>query len=410
MDSTKLLTEKLALSRELGAIKPELEHLRSQALMNQNLLAEKLTLQRQLSTAELELENERRSNERALARADGRQEQETKLQDQLDNALSELAKEKRERQRMDRELQKMTTEFESKKTVLESRVDAFRTKLRITKDQLKETQVSLAESKSSLATLSAKQPSTEVAPRGRKRAAAQHLEEPSAVGTPGIAPAAKKNKRTSTLPGDKSMFSLTPFMNRNTSIALGDPEDEEVEQEDDAGDDAVKPTTAVSPFATQAAGRKRAAKVTTQAPKTSILTAVKPSATNVGAKRAARTKAVPALGDVREEENDEDAAAEQVFSIHKQPVETIAVSKTSLEEPSFIMKKRKVLAGGSGRTIFDEDDGESAKPGRVALGGGYRLLPGRGGAASIAKPRIGITQVTGGFGTFSPLKKDRKAA
>ena len=64
-DSNKLLAEKLELSRVLASIKPELDHLRSQAAFQQKILSEKLSLQRQLSTVELELEAAKREIGRA---------------------------------------------------------------------------------------------------------------------------------------------------------------------------------------------------------------------------------------------------------------------------------------------------------------------------------------------------------
>ena len=86
-DSTKLLTEKLALARELAVLKPEIEHLRSQAMTQQNLLAEKLALQRELSTLQVELETEKRAVQRARAKdaKSGEDEARTATQHKLDD-------------------------------------------------------------------------------------------------------------------------------------------------------------------------------------------------------------------------------------------------------------------------------------------------------------------------------------
>lgn len=65
-ESTKLLAEKLALSRQLAQLKPELEHAKSQLAHQQGILAEKLSLQRQVDALQVELATERRATQRAL--------------------------------------------------------------------------------------------------------------------------------------------------------------------------------------------------------------------------------------------------------------------------------------------------------------------------------------------------------
>jgi len=100
----------------------------------------------------------------------------------------------------------------------------------------------------------------------------------------------------------------------------------------------------------------------------------------------------------------------------KQPRKSLLSFAALTDEPAPAekkKKKRKLLGGGSssglGKTLFDEDDGDKlpAKPipgkglfaGRGLLGGGKKkgLLKGP------------FVTADDGF-TFSPLKKDRKAA
>src|SRR4051812_33923638 len=102
-DGTKLLTEKLALTRELATLKPELEHLRSQSTAQQGWLAEKLSLQRQLTTLQVELDNEKRSSQRATARNGKAYDMATESQAQIDDLKKELVKERRERERLEQE-------------------------------------------------------------------------------------------------------------------------------------------------------------------------------------------------------------------------------------------------------------------------------------------------------------------
>jgi hypothetical protein len=89
------LSEKLALSREVAVLKPELEHLRSQLAHQKDVLAEKLALERQLNTLEVELANEKRAAEKVAQKQDGDIEVEKDLRKQVRELEKELAKGKR---------------------------------------------------------------------------------------------------------------------------------------------------------------------------------------------------------------------------------------------------------------------------------------------------------------------------
>lgn len=429
MDSTKLLTEKLSLSRELAALRPEVEHLRTQAASCQNLLSEKLSMQRQLSSAQVELENEKRAIQRALSREEGKQEQDAKLEAQIDTLQAELAKERRERQKAERGSQKVVAEFDGKKTILESRLDAFRNKLRMTKEQLKETQDELQTARTNARTQSTLAVTTsavgETGRNPRKRSIAQ-LDNDATIGTPGLVPAAKRNKRGSTLPGDKSTFSITPFLNRTTSVAPESPDDvqpsiEEGGEADRDEDDVIEHEEADaasdSPSAkpTKKATKKvnRTTSVPTKKSDGSVHTAAKSGKSNAKAAPARKSaKIVPVLSQVQEEPTDEnqDAATASDFVPSDAPASKPAMrifeaGNRASEEPTFIKKKRKLLGGGLGKTLFDDEDGEAPK----AVFGGARafgtLGKGVGGVKLGAKKGLGGA---GGFGAFSPLKRDRK--
>ena len=78
----------MALSRELAALKPEAEHLRSQLEHHNDVLAEKLALERQLNTVEVQLANEKR----ATAKAAQKQNQDSETEDDLRRQLREMEK------------------------------------------------------------------------------------------------------------------------------------------------------------------------------------------------------------------------------------------------------------------------------------------------------------------------------
>ena len=427
-DSTKLLTEKLALSRELSTLKPEVEHLRSQAASYQMLLTEKLSLQRQLNTTQVELETERRATQRALTRERGRQAQDAKLASELENLQAELAKERRERQKAERDVQKTLSEVEGKNTVLESRLDAFRNKLRITKEQLKDAQ---AELQSTQGAGKARPDPPGTAGLGKKdckgpekRNIAQ-LDADATIGTPGILPAAKKSKRGSTLPGDKSTFSITPFLNRTASLAPESPQDMPTAAEDqedaDASDDLREKIVSRYPPSHQTSVTK--AHVGTLKEKApinprNIAAITKAGKIKVKAPPGRKVKSRCALEQVDEEINDEKVSSFDHQELlpkalpSKALADRIDVNDTLNEEGDVKKRKRKLLGVALGRTLFDDDDGEMAKGGDGGIFGavkGFGTLGRSGLPGSKFGSRIGLGGSAQGFGAFSPLKKDRNS-
>ena len=97
-DSTKLLTEKLTLTRQLSTLKPELEHLRAQAANQQSIIAEKLALQRQLATLEVELDSEKKTSKRALLKSNNT-DRVDELTAQLESMNSEMERLKQQNER-----------------------------------------------------------------------------------------------------------------------------------------------------------------------------------------------------------------------------------------------------------------------------------------------------------------------
>lgn len=124
-DSNKILSEKLALTRELSSLRPEVEHLRAQVESNQGLLAEKLSLQRQLNTLQVELENEKRTAARAFAKQGRRMEQDDDLRGELEEVRKELAKEKKDRLKAEAALAKAEKAVEKVQSDLENEQQAM---------------------------------------------------------------------------------------------------------------------------------------------------------------------------------------------------------------------------------------------------------------------------------------------
>jgi hypothetical protein len=123
-DSNKILSDKLALSREISSLRPEVEHLRAQVESNQGLLTEKLALQRQLTTLQVELENEKRTAARTLAKQGKRMENDEDLRNELEEARKELAKEKKDRTKAEAALAKAEKALEKVQADIESQQQA----------------------------------------------------------------------------------------------------------------------------------------------------------------------------------------------------------------------------------------------------------------------------------------------
>jgi hypothetical protein len=409
-DSTKLLTEKLALSRELANLKPELEHVRSQATSQQSALSEKLALQRQLSSLQVELETERRALERAKANDSKQSDQDAKLKIQLDEIRKELAKEKSDRQKKDKQVAKEAAEWETQRTILDSKLEAFRTKLRSSKDQLKETQEELQKAQAAVF-----ERRVSVVDNPRKRNIAR-FDPDATIGTPGDFHAAKRNKRASTaLPGDKSTFSITPFLNRTLNIAPESPEAEEAAAKEISDDQRTEKENAVPATATE---------VTEQDPPFPVISrgSTKPAGAKAGAlsiatqkgnsrAKARKPSSLSILEKVAEEGNEENEGDEKV----DEPQASTAILKgkakaapaeTQNAQPK---KKHKLLGSNRERTLFDDDDAEAPKDTRKNLfGGTIGGLNMRGGRA-LSIPKGGL-RVGLGPTEFSPLKKERKSA
>lgn len=223
-NSEAILTEKLSLARELASLRHEIQTLRSQATSHHALVSENLALEGQLRSLQLESESLKRSPQAAHAKQETLRLGDARRDSELGRLEAELGKERCQREKSEREAQKESSEWERKTTTLELRLDACRNKLRIMAEQLKTCQAELHDSH----TLAPSEPGPLAAGLGRKaltklclkRNSAQQHDADSMVGTPGDMPAAKKAKKGMTLPGDKSAFSITPFLSRASSVAV----------------------------------------------------------------------------------------------------------------------------------------------------------------------------------------------
>lgn len=406
-DATRILSEKLALARELNTLKPELEHLKSQASSHQKLLVEKLALQRELSSLQVELETERRTVQRIKAQEKSSAEEDSALTAEIDALKKELAKANRETQKIERDNRKRTVEWEGEKELLEGKLDAFRNKLRSTKDQLKEAQDEIERLQAEKMAQSAEMTKARLigtATTNPKKRNVARFDPDMTIGTPGHGAPAAKKQRVSVNVGDKSNFSITPFLNRTLSILPESPSEEE--------DEAVKKQPQVTAKA-EAADAAPKSKTAQSRPE-------KPSATRKPSASASRSKSVPLkettnsranstvkkpqLAKLMEELSDLDSDGGEAEAggnddegkENSAHTDTTQMTTEAATEPA---KKPKVLKRAN---IFDEEDD--------VAGTKVRGL-GRGGAGILGRVNLKAKPVGNGkaLAEFSPLKRDRRA-
>ncbi len=435
--STKLLSEKLALAHELASLKPELEHLQAQASEYQTTLSEKLALQRELSTLEVELENQKRSAQRLQAKQSEDAAQDQKFEAQVAKLQKELTKEKDARERSEKEAQKALEDEQGKRIAMETKLGTTKDKLRQLKAYLKEQEVEMRQLKASEAasSVAAGAAAAQLAanaeterPKKRQRKPKQVMIEPKALGTPNNdagkakGAAGKANKRVSTLPGDKSTFSITPFLNRTASLGVeilgasgpaddepegGSPKPENPKPAEIEADATAEPMTSAAPSKKRTKKAAAALALDGEGGAPPAKKEKKPRGKAAESKK--RAAAAPALQVVEErEETEGDAGTEAGTENAQDKISGQQTEKSGFSisaapaEPERKGKKRKLLGSGAAKTVFDEDEAGPARPLIKSLFGGGNRLPALSGGLAGKKSALAVP--------FSPLKKDKRAS
>lgn len=426
-DATKILAEKLALARELNTLKPELEHLKSQASTQQKLLSEKLALQRELSSVQVELETEKRAVQRIKAQEISSSREDKALTVEIEELKKELGKSQRDAQKTERENRKKTAGWENEKEVLEGKLDAFRNKLRSTKDQLKEAQDEIEKLQAERMAQSTEMTKARLngggagaagAANPRKRSVAR-FDPDMTIGTPGNGGPAAKKSRISVNVGDKSSFSITPFLNRTLSILPETPVGDEGEpkKKDNTKvrkemDGTAKDTDAL-PKAIVTTRQQEKPSTTRKA--TGSATKAKPSQPlkESTLAKANSTMKKPQLAKLVEEDSDaesdiDDAEGNVNESVDKENTEHTGRTNTTSQDTTESLNKTRTLTKRT--NIFDEEDNDHVPKirglGRGLAGGGRGGGGGGLGRISLKAKPVGKGKT---LAEFSPLKKDRRA-
>jgi hypothetical protein len=198
------------------------------------MVSEKHEMERQLSSLEIQLYDEIHAHERTQAKGSQQTAEMTRLYALVDELRGELAMEMRAKQQQDLDKRKQSSEFDSQRAVLEGKLDSLKQQLRSTRDKLKEAQNELLQQRNSTVDRGDdSEPRSRTIPIQRP-GSSSHVGV--TIATPGAVRVKEKMKKDSALPGDKSTFSITPFLNRT-----GGPADSplsSVADEDDMREDA----------------------------------------------------------------------------------------------------------------------------------------------------------------------------
>ena len=429
-DSGKVLQEKFALARELDRLRPELDHLQSQLSNHQTVVAEKHRLQRQLDSLEVELENEKRARQRT-------QDKENKnvvaeFKSRAEDAEKRLASERKERDKLNKAHEKALSEATSRNERLQEEISTVKEKLsrlqaelRDAKAEVERHRVELQQQKT--AESKPKRAGSTNNPANRKRRFEESILEDPAIQTPGDEyqrerrPSRKRGEHAPV--GEKSTFSVTPFLNRSKSAGsasqestvaeLSDVPDPESQSEEEAEGPAeasepedhaeaprpkgsrAKPAISSGEKGPKPRGRPKAKPASEAAPSgTNASNQQGPALVKRGLKQATRE-----VSDASDQENDP----------APKPTQTSKVTSKSLLRPSLNLgppavgdangkkKRRKLL--GANTTIFDEEDGEvvaSVTEGLAGQAAKRKRAPLGGPSNAFAKA------------SFSPLKRDRR--
>lgn len=342
--------------------------MRSQNASLQDLLAEKRDLERQLS---IQMEDDKRTHECSQAR-DMQQKQEiANLTSQLEKARKELAEGADTVERQEHNSQRQSLEWTTQRNTYERKIETLTKKLKSTKSQLEEAQKPQQNRQADVTT----DDTSKASHRGRaipQQPMAQFNPDIT-IATPGAIQKHEKARQPSALPGDKSAFSITPYLSRTNA-----PLDTPVSSEDDMDElGAVDlKETIESPSNEAGSGGSKDVDTGKGLPRKTA----KQKQTKLQAKESS------AKGPGRVDSDDQ---LEDLSGLHAQKGTGHGPAKP---------KKRK-LGGQRDRNLFDEEEDELheyRKPGRkLALGAGRNLA-------------LGGFQPAGGLQAFSPLKRDRK--
>ncbi|EME42575.1 hypothetical protein DOTSEDRAFT_81413 [Dothistroma septosporum NZE10] len=423
----ELAREKRARQKAEEELEAALENTQVEGV-RKDLLREKKAKQKLEETVESlreELGRERKVAARAAKRADATAE----TDEQLEELRHEFLAEKKERTKSEKAMQKAAEDFEAQKQLLDEKLGQFRTKLRSTKEKLKETEAELEAAREEAAeSRKGAKASVPAEKNTKKRSAAAFDADATTLGTPGDGQAAKRGRKAGAGIGEKSSFSMTPFLNKTASILPDSPADADDGERDEEEVDVPTPTlepakSKKQPLAPKPANdgnirRKHAGRPRKQKATLPALEMVMEEAEDAHSQGQENAPAAKSATKVRTKTTD--GSDEQSGDVEKRKKRKSLVDFASFNPEPEVKKREKKSRklGGTGKTLFDEEE-ESAVPAKAlpgkmflggrgfgALGAGQKKASGFLGASKIGSSILMTAGDGSGF-TFSPLKRRR---
>ncbi|KAI1425023.1 hypothetical protein F5Y12DRAFT_784953 [Xylaria sp. FL1777] len=393
-----------------------------------------------------ELQNAKRTSKKTQENT-ARSSAEAELRAQLEESKSIVVTLQKESQIRRQEYQTAVAELEGRNEQLERKLEKARIKLRGAQEELKKSETELRKAQQQQTRLSGSEDTTKPAAKTqafRKRRAQEtttseftniEIQTPSAEDAAQARRAMKKIVFEPTIVGEKSAFSITPFLNRSKNTSMSD----EASNMDDgvvedsilgprSGSERSEPTSSriIEPTITTKLTETTETEPVTAAPleieKPQVAPKVRgrpkkvlgdaPSAKkNALAKKAPKKilksksslEKVPEASNSGQDEDNSEARDTEPGERTMTVKFNLALSQDESNDSSQNgelpkKKKRKVL--GSTKTLFDEDNGEvlvSRKPAKMQLG-----------AKRMKAPLGPKKNAFAGLASFSPLKRDRR--
>lgn len=380
-------------------MKVELEHLRSQSESYQTLLTEKHSLERQLSSLEVELDTTKRALERVRAKDDRQKEEETSAKTQAEELSKELARERRERQQIEEEARDQVEQWDTERSTLEGKLNAFRSELREARNKLDDMQSEIQEQRSKSQSRLSEE--NEAQRRHSRKRSIPQFDPDMTIGTPGDSNLNKKAKLSTALPGDKSNFSITPFLNR-TSMSM-ESQLQESSSSDESENAVNHRRSRKQDSENEASLKQKTQKRPAAKPRKTAGSAAQETKASTSKIRIRGSSSTPALEKVPEE-NDDEMEPLEADTLDAEP------SKADAQKPK--LKRQKFLGASRERTLFDdEEELEEPQKNRRPNLGSSRGLGMRGGLSLGTSRNLLRGEASGEIGgrpEFSPLKKRRR--
>lgn len=323
----------------------------------------------------VQMEDDKHTHERSQARDMHQKQEIADLTSQLEKARKELAE-----SRQEHDSQRQGLGWTTQQNAYESKIENLTKKLKSTNAQLEEAQKSQKTRQANITTDDISQTNH----RGRAIPSQRPMSQFNpdiTIATPGAIQKHEKVKQPSALPGDKSTFSITPYLSR-TNAPLDIPVSSEVDMNELGAIDLKE--TIKSPSDEAGSGGSKDVEIWSDGQPIPGKGLPRKTAKQKPTKLQAKGSSTKGPGRI-----DSDDQLEDLSGLHAQKGTGHGPAKP---------KKRK-LGGQRDRNLFDEEEDELheyRKPGRkLAFGAGRN-------------PVLGGFQPAGGLQTFSPLKRDRK--